>query len=315
MMAKDLVIIAGPTGVGKSSLAIALAKQNGGEIISCDSMQVYRGMDIGSAKVSETEQVGIPHHLLDVAEPETEFSVSDYRELALKAIETIGNNGKLPILAGGTGLYINSIIYPMKFGHAGKSESIRAAYAALAKEKGNEALHRLLQEKDPEAASLIHANNVKRVVRALEVLEVTGKPFSDYKEEKRLNPDYNIFYYWISCDRETLYGRINERVDAMMAQGLLEEVSRLKARGLTKAHQSMQGIGYKECLDYLDGRTTLAFAVELIKQRSRNYAKRQMTWFRNDENCQELSKELMTEPEMLFKIESDMKLFKKRPKK
>lgn len=309
-MRRDLVIIAGPTGVGKSNLAVELAKQCNGEIISCDSMQIYRGLDIGTAKVTQTQMQGITHHLLDIVDPTAEFSVAQFREQALSAIAAIQERDKLPILTGGTGLFINSIIYQLNFGEAIKSDSIRMAYEAIAKEQGNAALHQILQEKDPASAGRIHANNVKRVIRALEVLDVTGRPFSDYREEKKLNSDFDIFYYWISCDREKLYHRIDERVDAMMAQGLLEEVSALKEAGLTREQQSMQGIGYKEILEYLDGKISLKYAVELIKQRSRNYAKRQMTWFRNDENCQELSKELMTEPEMLFKIESDMQILK-----
>lgn len=309
-MGRDLVIIAGPTGVGKSNLAVELAKRCNGEIVSCDSMQIYQGLDIGSAKVTQSQRQGIAHHLLDIVDPKAEFSVAEFRDRALSAILTIQAKGKLPILTGGTGLFINSIIYRMNFGEAIKSDSIRASYELIAKEQGNGALHQILQEKDPSSAGRIHANNVKRVIRALEVLSVTGRPFSDYRDEKQLNSDFDIYYYWISCDRVTLYENIDQRVDGMMTQGLLDEVKRLKDSGLTRDDQSMQGIGYKEILEYLDGKITLNYAVELIKQRSRNYAKRQMTWFRNDENSQELSKELMTEPQMLFKIESDLQILK-----
>ena len=309
-MGRDLVIIAGPTGVGKSNLAVELAKRCNGEIVSCDSMQIYRGLDIGSAKVTQSQRQGIAHHLLDILDPKAEFSVAEFRDRALSAILTIQAKEKLPILTGGTGLFINSIIYRMNFGEAIKSDSIRASYELIAKEQGNRALHQILQDKDPSSAGRIHANNVKRVIRALEVHSVTGRPFSDYREEKQLNSDFDIWYYWISCDRATLYKNIDQRVDSMMEQGLLQEVSALKEAGLSREQQSMQGIGYKEMLEYLDGKITLNYAVELIKQRSRNYAKRQMTWFRNDENCQELSKELMTEPQMLFKIESDLQILK-----
>lgn len=313
-MGAPLVILAGPTGVGKSDLAVKLARRNNGEIVSCDSMQIYRGMDIGSAKVKADERQGIPHYLLDIVDPREPFSASLYKEQALAVIRAIQRRGHLPILTGGTGLFINAVIYPMKFGSAMKSDAIRERYEALAREKGNEALHEILRKADPASARLIHANNVKRVIRALEVVELTGQPFSAFREEKALNPEFDIFYYWISKDREDLYKRIDERVDQMFREGLLEEVAGLKAAGLSAEHQSMQGIGYKECLDYLDGKTSLPFTVALIKQRSRNYAKRQMTWFRNDENCVELSKDRMTESEMLYKIESDMEVSEKNPR-
>lgn len=305
-MKEKLVIIAGPTGVGKSDLAVRLAKDLNGEIISCDSMQIYRGMNIGSAKISPEQMDGVPHHLLDVADPWQDFSVANYRELAQAAMENIQGRGRLPIMTGGTGLYINSLIYPLSFGHTMKSEPIRQRYEAFIREAGHEALHALLMERDPESARLIHPNNVKRVIRALEVKELTGKPFSVYREEKRLRDDLEIFYYWISMDRVKLYARIEERVDRMLEQGLLEEVQRLKDQGLSRRQQSMQGIGYKELFLHLEGEISLSEAVTRIKQGSRNYAKRQMTWFRNDGNCLELSKEKMTESEMLFKIKEDI---------
>lgn len=305
-MKKKLIVITGPTGVGKSDLAVGLARKLGGEIISADSMQIYRGMDIGSAKIPESERAGVPHHLLDVADPREEFSVADWRVLAEEAMTGIYQRGHLPIMTGGTGLYINSVIYPLSFARTMKSPAMRGRYEALVEEKGKEYLHALLKERDPQSAALIHPNNVKRVIRALEVGELTGRPFSDYRDEKKLRADLDIFYYWISMERQKLYERIDQRVELMLAAGLLQEIQALKAAGLTGSLQSMQGIGYKELLRYFEGEITLEKAVEQIKQGSRNYAKRQMTWFRNDENCQELSKEKMTESEMLFRIEGDV---------
>lgn len=305
-MKQKLIIITGPTGVGKSDLAVRLARKMDGEIISADSMQIYRGMDIGSAKISKTEMAGVPHHLLDVADPREEFSVADWRALAEKARSEIQERGHLPIITGGTGLYINAMTYPMSFAETMKSPAIRRRYEELVAEEGNEALHALLKERDPESAALIHPNNVKRVIRALEVGELTGRPFSIYRDEKKLREDLDIFYYWVSMDRQKLYDRIDARVDKMMADGLLEEVRALRAKGLNRSFQSMQGIGYKELLACLDGEVSLEAAIDQIKQGSRNYAKRQMTWFRNDGNCLELSKEKMTDLEMLFRIEEDV---------
>lgn len=314
-MEDRLIILAGPTGVGKSKLGVELARRIGGEIISCDSMQIYQGLDIGSAKIDPKEMQGVPHHLLDFVDPKEEFSVARYQDVALREIRRIQKSGRIPIMVGGTGLYISSVIYPMKFTPADKSQDIRLRLELEARVQGAQVLHQRLKEKDPKAALAIHPNNLKRVIRALEVIEETGRPFSEFQEEKFLRPDLHIFYYWVSMDREKLYERINQRVEQMMAQGLLEEVKGLMARGLDKSHQSMQGIGYKECLDYLSGQITLEEAIGRIKQGSRNYAKRQITWFRNEPSSTELSKELMTEPEMLFKIESDMFISDQTPRK
>lgn len=305
-MTNKLLIIAGPTGVGKSDLAVKLAQKLDGEIISCDSMQIYRGMDIGSAKITSEEMAGVPHHLLDIMDPTEQFSAAQYQELALNKIKEIQTRGKLPIMTGGTGLYINAVIYPLEFTAADRSDAIRAKFEAYESTHGREALHRLLEAQDPISAKRIHPNNVKRVIRALEVQEMTGQPFSSYGQEKQLREDLNIFYYWISRDREKLYERINQRVDLMMAQGLLAEVEGLKKAGLERTAQSMQGIGYKELLDYLEGDISLKEAVDQIKQGSRNYAKRQMTWFRNEKNSIELSREQMTDQEIMFRIESEL---------
>lgn len=301
-----LLILAGPTGVGKSDLAVQLAKSLNGEIISSDSMQIYRGMDIGSAKITPEEMEGVPHHLIDIVDPKESFSAAQYQELALATIKEIQARGKLPIMTGGTGLYINAVIYPLEFTAADRSDAIRAKFEAYEASHGREALHDLLKAQDPISAQRIHQNNVKRVIRALEVQEMTGQPFSSYGQEKHLRDDLIIFYYWISRDREKLYHRINQRVDLMMEAGLLEEVKALKKRGLDRSAQSMQGIGYKEILDYLEGDISLEEAVNQIKQGSRNYAKRQMTWFRNEKNCTELSREQMTDGEIMFKIEGEL---------
>ena len=301
-----LLILAGPTGVGKSDLAVQLAKSLNGEIISSDSMQIYRGMDIGSAKITPEEMEGVPHHLIDIVDPKESFSAAQYQELALVTIKEIQARGKLPIMTGGTGLYINAVIYPLEFTAADRSDAIRAKFEVYEASHGREALHDLLKAQDPISAQRIHQNNVKRVIRALEVQEMTGQPFSSYGQEKHLRDDLIIFYYWISRDREKLYHRINQRVDLMMEAGLLEEVKALKKRGLDRSAQSMQGIGYKEILDYLEGDISLEEAVNQIKQGSRNYAKRQMTWFRNEKNCTELSREQMTDGEIMFKIEGEL---------
>ncbi|WFF71449.1 tRNA (adenosine(37)-N6)-dimethylallyltransferase MiaA [Proteiniclasticum sp. QWL-01] len=306
MMERRVIVLAGPTGVGKSDLAVKLAQRLNGEIISCDSMQIYRGMDIGSAKIKPEDMRGVPHHLLDFLDPATAFSAAEYQTLALKTIEQIHERGHIAILTGGTGLYINSVIYPLGFTAADRSDEIRRKYEDVLRDQGREALHQLLQQQDPVSAGRIHANNVKRVIRALEVQEMTGRAFSEYGEEKVLRQDLEIYYYWISMDRARLYDRINRRVDVMMAEGLLEEVRSLQAQGLGPMHQSMQGIGYKELLHCLEGKVSLEEAVDQIRQGSRNYAKRQMTWFRNDPNCAELSKELMTDEQMVAKIESDV---------
>ena len=312
-MERRLVILAGPTGVGKSDLAVELAIRLGGEIISCDSMQIYRGMDIGSAKISQAQMRGVPHHLMDFLDPRQPFSAAEYQALALAAIHEIQARGRLPILTGGTGLYINAVIYPLEFTEADRSDPIRRKYEGILREEGAEALHRLLREKDPITAERLHCNNVKRVIRALEVQEMTGKPFSSFEQEKKLRSDFTVFYYWLSMDRARLYERIDRRVDLMLVQGLVEEVAGLQSQGLDLSCQSMQGIGYKEILEALAGRTTLAEAADRIKQGTRNYAKRQMTWFRNEGNCLELSKELMTDEQILIKIESDVQSASQHP--
>ena len=272
-----VIAVVGPTASGKTALSVEIAKRYGGEVISCDSMQIYRGMDIGTAKVAAEEMRGVPHHLIDIASPEEEFSCADYASMAKAAIKDIASRGKLPVFCGGTGLYLDSVLKNTEFSAAGKDDEYRER---LEREFTPEALHRLLREADPESAAAIHPNNVKRVIRALEIFHVTGRRKSEWDAESRLaEPPYESVILGLNYRlRETLYSRIDRRVDIMMDGGLTDEVRRLDTpefRGSTAS----QGIGYKEILSYLDGRCSLDGAVELIKQYSRNYAKRQLTWF------------------------------------
>lgn len=300
-MNNKILVIAGPTAVGKTDISIQLAKRLNGEIISTDSMQIYKHMDIGSAKISKEEMDGIVHHLIDFVEPSNEFSVSEFQTLAKEAIEDIQSRGKLPILAGGTGLYINSVICTMNFAEGEKDETYRKELEALAISKGNDYVHSLLKDIDEESYNSIHPNNVKRVIRALEVYKQSGKPFSAFKEENSIYTcDYDVFYYVLNMDREKLYNRINLRVDIMMDKGLIEEVKTLKDMGLTANDQSMKGIGYKEILAYLSDEIDLDIAVDMVKQGSRNYAKRQLTWFKKDPRAIFIDKDLFNNEEAII---------------
>lgn len=273
-----VIAIVGPTAVGKTSLSIELAKQFNGEIISGDSMQVYRGLDIGTAKVTAEEMEGIPHHLIDVRDVDESYSAADFQKAARKAIQEISDRGKLPIIVGGTGLYIQSLLWDYKLGNEGELEddSLRAKYEAFAEENGNLALWEKLQLTDPLAAEKIHCNNRKKMIRALEVFELTGHSILEPKEQpKEL---YDSFLIGLNTDRSILYQRINQRVDLMVEQGLLAEAKNL-AKNPTV--QAAQGIGYKEFFPYLSGGSSLEAALEEVKLHSRRYAKRQLTWFRN----------------------------------
>lgn len=282
-MKKDLFILAGPTAVGKTAISINLAKNLKGEIVSADSMQIYKYMNIGSAKIKEDEKEGIPHHVIDFVEPSQEFSVVEFKNEATRAIDEITSNSKLPLLVGGTGFYIDSLIFNYDFANAYKDEAYREHLKALALEKGNEYVHSLLKDIDKESYNKLYPNDLKRVIRALEVYKLTGKTISDYNAEQDIyNIPYNVYYFVLTMDRAKLYDRINRRVDIMIEEGLINEVIKLKNMGLTADMQSMKGIGYKEILYYLDGKITLDEAVEMIKKGSRNYAKRQLTWFRKD---------------------------------
>lgn len=282
---KKIAVIAGPTASGKTAAGIEAAKRLNGEIISADSMQIYKYMDIGSAKPTREEMQGIPHHMIDIVYPDEEFSVALFRKMAGELINEITARKRLPIIVGGTGLYINSLIYPYDFTDSAGDNGYREELNELAFEKGNDFVHNMLKEIDPESYTRIHPNNLRRVIRALEVYRNTGKTISEYQMESRArNPEYDASYVGLTMDRAALYNRINLRVDRMIEQGLIEEVKKIKAMGYSKNMVSMQGIGYKEIFDYLDNRCTIEETVDIIKQSSRRYAKRQLTWFRRDDN-------------------------------
>ncbi|MGG3561707.1 tRNA (adenosine(37)-N6)-dimethylallyltransferase MiaA [Neobacillus rhizosphaerae] len=277
---QNVLVIIGPTAVGKTKLSIEMAKRYNGEIISGDSMQIYRGMDIGTAKITNEEMEDIPHHLIDIKEPYESFSVAEFQELVRAKIAEIAEKGKLPIIVGGTGLYIQSVIYDYQFSDVSGDEAYRLRLEERVKEIGNEALHQELVEVDPGSAAQIHPNNVRRVIRALEIYHLTGKTMQEYQSYQQPDLLYNTAIVGLTMDRDQLYERINLRVDMMMDEGLLPEVKALYQQGLREC-QSIQAIGYKEIYDYLDGKVTLSEAVENLKQNSRRYAKRQLTWFRN----------------------------------
>lgn len=284
-MKKNIVVIAGPTASGKTAAGIEVAKKLKGEIISADSMQIYKYMDIGSAKPTVDEMQGIPHHMIDVVYPDEDFSVALFRNMAGKLIDDIIQRNHIPIIVGGTGLYINSLIYPYDFTDSADDTDYRELITELAREKGNEFIHNMLRDIDPESYTRIHPNNLRRVIRALEVYKNTGKTISEYQKQSReRDSEYTAAYIGLNMDRGLLYNRINQRVDLMFEAGLIEEVKKLRFMGYTKNMVSMQGIGYKEIFDYLDNKCTIEETKEIIKQSSRHYAKRQLTWFRRDEN-------------------------------
>ena len=280
---RPLVILTGPTAVGKSALSIALAKAIDGEIVSADSMQVYRHMDVGSAKIRPEEMAGVPHHLIDVLEPTEAFNVVVFQELARQALAEIYGRGHIPILVGGTGFYIQALLYDIDFTENDEDTALRRSLEELARSEGVEALYERLRAVDPASCESIHANNVKRVIRAIEFYEKTGKRISDHNKEQRENVSpYRFAYFVLNDDRERIYQNIDRRVDLMLAQGLVEEVQSLRERGCHKGMVSMQGLGYKEILSYLEGEITLEEAVYLIKRDTRHFAKRQLTWFRRE---------------------------------
>ncbi|MGH4123908.1 MAG: tRNA (adenosine(37)-N6)-dimethylallyltransferase MiaA [Clostridium sp.] len=289
---KDLFILAGPTAIGKTEISIKLAQRLNGEVISADSMQIYKYMDVGSAKISKAEMRGVSHHLIDIIEPSEGFSVAEFKEKAESAIEEITCKNKLPMIVGGTGFYINSLIYNYSFADTNKDEEYRDYLTVLADTKGNEYVHSLLKDIDEESYNKLYPNDLKRVIRALEVYKVSGKPMSEFKEEQNLlDIPYNVHYFVLNMDRQKLYSRINSRVDIMMKKNLINEVIKLKEMGYNADMQSMKGIGYKEILYYLNHEISLNEAIEMIKQGSRNYAKRQLTWFRKDPRINWINKD------------------------
>ncbi|MGH1037886.1 tRNA (adenosine(37)-N6)-dimethylallyltransferase MiaA [Bacillus wiedmannii] len=277
---EKVAVIIGPTAVGKTKLSIDLAKALNGEIISGDSMQIYRTMDIGTAKVTKEEMDGISHYMVDIKDPEDSFSVAEFQERVRKHIREITERGKLPIIVGGTGLYIQSVLFDYQFTDDAGDAIYREQMEKLALERGVEYVHKKLQEVDPESAERIHANNVRRVIRALEIFHTTGEKMSEQLEKQENELLYDVSLIGLTMDREMLYDRINLRVDIMMDQGLLEEVEGLYNRGIRDC-QSIQAIGYKELYDYFEDRVSLEEAVSQLKTNSRRYAKRQLTWFRN----------------------------------
>lgn len=282
-MKKPLIVLTGPTAVGKTKLSISLAKAVDGEIISADSMQVYKYMDIGSAKIMPDEMQGVPHYLVDELMPDEEFHIVRFQQMAKAAMEKIYAKGHIPILVGGTGFYIQAVTRDIDFTQAEQDDGYRASLEALAEKNGAAYLHQMLAEVDPKSAEDIHENNIKRVIRALEFYHQNHSPISAHNEEQheRTSP-YNLAYFVLNAPRELLYERIDKRVDEMMANGLVEEVQRLKEMGYHRGMVSMQGLGYKEILAYLDGGMPLEEAVRILKRDTRHFAKRQLTWFRRE---------------------------------
>ena len=280
---KDLIVLTGPTAVGKTSLSIALAKAVDGEIISADSMQVYKYMNIGTAKITEEEKCGIPHFLIDELKPDEEFNVTIFKNKVMGYIEDIKSRGKVPIIVGGTGFYIQSVIYDINFNEYGDDSEVRKKYELMAETIGKSELHKKLALVDREYADSVSENNVKKVVRALTFFEMTGEKLSEHnKRERERSSPFDFAYFVLTMDRKKLYERIDKRVDLMFDMGLVEEVKALMAKGYDKSLVSMQGIGYKEVIDYLSGKTSLEECIDIIKRDTRHFAKRQLTWFKRE---------------------------------
>ena len=300
-MKKTVVAIVGPTAVGKTQLSIELAKRFNGEIISGDSMQVYKGMDIGTAKISPKEMQGIPHHLIDSKEPIEEYTAADFKGHVHKLIEDITKNGRLPIIVGGSGLYIQAALFDYNFPEIKRNEERTDELTKQVREEGIDSIYKRLIEVDPEQAERIHPNNHRRVIRALEIYETTGRSKSDWERDQTSESPFNIIFVGLEMEREKLYSEINRRVDVMLQDGLLEEVTHLYKQGL-ESTQAMKAIGYKEFIPYLEGREELTDAIDTLKQNSRRYAKRQYTWFRNklDINWYSVTPETKDEKFMLI---------------
>ena len=314
MNKRKLIVLTGPTAVGKTKLSIALAKAVNGEIISADSMQVYKYMDIGSAKIRPEEMCGIKHYLVDCLDPRDpeSFNVTRFQQMAKNAMEEIYDKGKVPILVGCTGFYIQSVVYDIDFTENDADTGYRTMLEQMAEEKGAEYLHDMLKVVDPKAAEEIHFNNVKRVIRALEFFQKTGSPISAHNEaERQKESPYELYYFVLNDDRAKLYERIDMRVDLMIQEGLVEEVKRLLDMGCTRDMVSMQGLGYKEIIDYLQGDLTLEEAIYIIKRDTRHFAKRQLTWFRRERDVRWINKsDFSSEEEILAEILEQMNLTK-----
>lgn len=276
-----LLVLVGPTAVGKTRLSIEIANEFGAEIISGDSMQVYRGMDVGTAKITPEEMQGVPHHLIDIHDPDYPYSVAEFQEQSRRLIDEITERGGLPFIVGGTGLYIESVCYGFQFSESGADEAYRNEQMAYAQEHGAEALHQKLAVVDPESAARLHPNDLRRVVRALEIFHLTGVPHSARLAAQKKESPYQLCLVGLTMDRQMLYNRIEERIDLMLRQGLVEEVAALMDKGYGPGLVSMQGLGYKEIVSYLQGHCSLEEAVELLKRDTRRFAKRQLSWFRH----------------------------------
>ncbi|MBP1931585.1 tRNA (adenosine(37)-N6)-dimethylallyltransferase MiaA [Ammoniphilus resinae] len=279
-MKEKLLVLVGPTAVGKTALSVKLAHSLDGEVISGDSIQVYKGMDIGTAKITVEEMDGIVHHLIDILEPDETFSVNEFQKHSRRLITEINQRGKLPMIVGGTGLYIQSVIYDYQFSKASQNQELRDQLEAFAACEGKEALHKRLAEIDPVTASRLHPNDVKRIVRAIEIYQQTGTSMAEYQQRSSVSP-YQLCLIGLTMERSQLYERINHRVDLMIEQGLIEEVQSLLKRGYNLSYSSMQAIGYKEIIAYLEGNLSKEESIELLKKNSRHFAKRQLTWFRS----------------------------------
>ncbi len=285
MEKQKLIVLTGPTAVGKSKLSIALAKTIGGEIISADSMQVYKYMNIGTDKISPEKMDGVPHHLIDFLEPSEDFNVFEFQKLVKESIEDIASRGHVPIIVGGTGFYIQAVLYDIDFTETEEDDSYRKELERRALTEGVHVLHEELRAVDPESAEAIHENNSKRVIRALEYYKKTGRPISQHnKEQRERTSPYDFKYFVLTDDREVLYSRIDKRVDLMIEEGLEAEVKELSKLGIPRTATSMQGLGYREMFGYLDGEYDLDRAIYLIKRNTRHFAKRQLTWFKREED-------------------------------
>ncbi|WP_019534171.1 tRNA (adenosine(37)-N6)-dimethylallyltransferase MiaA [Paenibacillus ginsengihumi] len=286
MLKEKLLVLVGPTAVGKTKLSLTLAERYDAEIISGDSMQVYRGMDIGTAKATTEERARVPHHMIDIHDPDYPFSVAEFQQRTEGLIRDINGRGKLPFIVGGTGLYIESVCYRFQFGQGGSDEAFRAEMQAYAEARGAEALHARLREVDPEMAEKLHPNDLRRVIRALEVHHLTGERLSEQLKGQKKQTPYELCIIGLTMDRALLYNRIEKRIDQMIEEGLVDEVRSLLNRGYGKDLVSMQGLGYKEIALFLEGRCTLDEAVELLKRNTRRFAKRQLSWFRHMQDIQ-----------------------------